>query len=139
MQLQQWFNNTLTIDFLNIFKYNKDLASKYSLVLSTETKFVQQHPNVILIDLFPTENDRLKIKSALTKNVKAEEILNFFDPSLFFCGNVKNKDELLKILCAKVEKICPTNNQLIKSVLIHEKKLILILEINLLCHTLMNN
>ena len=122
MKLQEWFHEYLSIECINVSEYSKQTHKEFSIILTTEKSFLKINPDSVLIDLFPTEKDRNRIELALIGLNGTNEILNFFHPELFYYGDIKDKEEMLKILCRKIEKIHPTNNKLIESVLNHESK-----------------
>lgn len=94
--------------------------------MTTEKEFLNTYSNAIsdaiLIDLFPSENDYYKVELALNGLLKLDQLINYFHKSLFFSGDVDSKEEMLSILCNKVEKINYTGGQLLNSVLDHEQK-----------------
>lgn len=122
MQIQQWFNQSLITEFISMYEYKTSMQDKYSVILTTEEDFLLKCNKAVLINSFPTEKDRLKIELALNGIKNTNEILDFFDSRLFFYGEVTNKQDMLKKLCEKVEHVHPTNNELLNSVLAHEKK-----------------
>lgn len=122
MQLQQWYNESLSIDCINIFEYTDEVENEYSIILTTEKEFVEKHRQAVLIDLFPTDKDHQRIDLALNGLSETDTILNFFDSRLFFYGEVADKESMLRKLCEKIESLHPTDNQLLSSVLNHENK-----------------
>lgn len=122
LKLQQWFNNDLNIICINPSEFNNVIDKNDCLILTTEKEFLNTYSDVILIDLFPSENDYYKVELALNRLLKLDQLINYFHKSLFFSGDVDSKEEMLSILCNKVEKINCTGGQLLNSVLDHEQK-----------------
>lgn len=126
LKLQQWFNNDLNIICINPSEFSNDIDKSDYLILTTEKEFLNTYSNAIsdaiLIDLFPSENDYYKVELALNGLLKLDQLINYFHKSLFFSGDVDSKEEMLSILCNKVEKINYTGGQLLNSVLDHEQK-----------------
>ena len=120
-QLLQWFPDSVcTIDLANQYELSSVDISHYDVVLTTSRNTLKDIPNAVLINFFLNETDRIKINMALSGIKTIDDILNNFNKTMFFAGDISSKDELIKTLCTKAEHVYPTDGELHRSVQLHE-------------------
>lgn len=120
-QILQWFKDEVRIihvaNKLELAKFN---MLDYDAIVTTDQQVLSVIPNAVYINFFPTEKDHLKIELALNGITKSKDVLYHFHPELFFYGDVESKDDMIRILCSKSEKLFDTNDELYESCLLHE-------------------
>ena len=98
-KILNWFPKQIAeIRFAYPTEYNeKILVEEYDAIFSTENNISNNQGEITYINLFPSENDYKKIKLALNGFDNIHSILEKFDPSCFYYGEIKTKKEALDL------------------------------------------
>ena len=98
-RLLSWFpKQIMEIKFVEPNNVDIEL-DQFDAIFATESNLDQYKGAVTVISMFPTEDDYRKINLAINGYTDTESILEKFSESCFFVGDVKDKDEILDIIC----------------------------------------
>lgn len=96
------------------------ILKKYDAVFATESYYEKYNNAITIINAFPNEKDFKKINLALNGYANIDDILNKFNKECFYYGDVKNKYEVLKILCKNAKKVYNLSNAFLKDIIKRE-------------------
>lgn len=120
-QLISWFKDDVSsVNIINNLEIDMTDLSEYDVIITTDEATLAKVDDAVLINLFPNEKDRNKIEMAFNGITKSSEVLKHFHKELFYCGDIKDKDEAINILCDKAKSFFNLDNSFIESVLQHE-------------------
>ena len=98
-KLLSWFpKQIMEIKFAEPTDSGFDLE-QFDAIFTTEKETEQYKGAVTMINMFPVEADYKKINLALNGYTDTDSILEKFNERCFFSGEVRNKQEILRILC----------------------------------------
>lgn len=101
----QWFGNEIDVlDFKQPVEITEVVLDEYELFFTTEKGEYYDNGLAMFINIFPNENDRKNIKLALDGFTNIDDIMQIFQPDLFFCFENAKKEEILKQLTGECEK-----------------------------------
>lgn len=100
-----WFPNQIAeIVFIEPNNTNFE-AEDYDAIFSTDTDSEKYKGGITLISIFPDEKDFEKINLAINGYTDTDAILEKFSKDCYFYGEVKDKDEILDIICQNAIKV----------------------------------
>lgn len=100
-----WFPNQIAeIVFIEPNNTNFE-AEDYDAIFSTDTDSEKYKGGITLISIFPDEEDFEKINLAINGYTDTDAILEKFSKDCYFYGEVKDKDEILDIICQNAIKV----------------------------------
>lgn len=104
-KILNWFPNQISeITFLDSNDQNVDI-SEYDAVFSTDDDVDKFKGGVTKINVFPDEKDFNRINLSINGYTDEQSILKKFNSKLFYNGKVKDKKEVLNILCQQAKEI----------------------------------
>ncbi|WP_440897778.1 BglG family transcription antiterminator [Amphibacillus sp. Q70] len=117
-----WFNNQISdIVVTNPRKIDINLPT-YDALLTTEENLSLYKGSAVKVNVFPNDQDFLKINLAINGFDSMDSIVSKFDKDLTFQGQVKTKEELLNRLCVLAKDKFTLNNDLKESIHAREER-----------------
>jgi len=94
-----WFPNQIA-EIIFITGDNDDFDTEdYDAIFSTDRNSEKYKGGITLISIFPDEKDFEKINLAINGYTDTDSILEKFSEDCYFYGEVKDKEEILDIIC----------------------------------------
>ncbi|MDM8157382.1 PRD domain-containing protein [Amedibacillus dolichus] len=119
-KIMQWFPSVREIDIISSSMLQQKDFQSYNAVITTEPSVANKYEKIVLINYFPNESDLQKVDLALRGFSSAKDILDKFHASLFYHGKAKDKQEVIDILYQKVQAAHLADEELYRSILLHE-------------------
>lgn len=120
-KIKQWFTEIKDISVISTNEIQTADFDQYNAILSTDKKTTDAYPRAKLINYFLIEQDYKKIELALSGFHSTKDIIDKFDKDLFYYGDAKDKADIIQKLYKKAEKKYDLDEELLSSVLFHEK------------------
>lgn len=119
-KLDQWFKSDIELfDVLNPSQVEPGTIKKYDAVFTTDSDIADKY-NAVLINFFLDDSDYQRIELAMNGYRSPNDIINKFDEEMFFFKDIKNKDDVISLLCNSAEQKFKLNHDLYNAVILHE-------------------
>lgn len=116
-RLLTWFPKQIEkIQFVDPSNVHSIEFEEFDAILTTEKDNKLFQNAVTEISVFPDQSEYTKINLAINGFTDAESILDKFSKNCFFRGSVKNKDEVLSIVCNNAKKEYKLNNDFTEAI-----------------------
>ena len=100
--LRKWFASEIgQLDFCEANNVTEDMLDEYDVFLTTEKNELYEKGLAMLINSFVTEMDRRNIKLLMDGFKNADDVVDIFQPDLFFAVDGMNKEDILQLLANK--------------------------------------
>lgn len=103
--LRKWFASEIgRLDFLQAKDVTDDVLDEYDVFLTTKKNELYEKGLAMLISSFVTEKDRRNIKLLMDGFKNVDDVIDIFQPDLFFCVDGMDKEAILALLAGKSEE-----------------------------------
>lgn len=117
-----WFKNQVSdVTIVDPRKLNMDI-SKFDAILTTEEHVSRYKGSAVKVNVFPDDQDFLKINLAINGFDSIHSIVSKFNKDLTFIGKVGSKEEMIDTLCGMAEKKYKLNSELKESIYAREER-----------------
>ena len=100
--LRKWFASEIgQLDFCEVNNVTENMLDEYDVFLTTEKNELYEKGLAMLINSFVTEKDRRNIKLLMDGFKNADDVIDIFQPDLFFAVDGMNKEDILQLLANK--------------------------------------
>lgn len=117
-----WFKNQVSnVTIVDPRKMNMDI-SKFDAILTTEKEISKYKGSAVKVNVFPDDQDFLKINLAINGFDNIYSIVSKFNKELAYKGNVETKEEIIETLCSMAENKYELSSELRESVYAREER-----------------
>lgn len=117
-----WFKNQVSdVTVVDPRKLDIDI-SKFDAILTTENEISRFKGSAVKVNVFPDDQDFLKINLAINGFDSIHSIISKFNTNLTFKGVVTSKEEIIDILCRLAEEKYELNSELKESIYAREER-----------------